>query len=666
MMVRVLLTLLLGFGAGPLLAAPPQVEGEQPATTTAPDAPAPEGRADVPDERRADAYYEFMRGLRLEGRGESAAAAAAYQRALESDPDSAEIRATLAGLYARERRLDEAVAIAREALTLEPDNVAAHLVLGMVFSALSQDDGDPEAAENRALAITHLERALADQPGELGLALTLGRLYVENREYPRAIERLEGVVEEAPMATEAVYLLAEAQAASGAPQTAIRTLQDGLRIQPDFYRGWVALAELLEQDRRWTEAAEAYAKAASLGSVGFRVPLRRARALSAAGEREAARDVLADLAEEYPTEPAVLYALSEEQRDLGDLDAALATAERLRGLDPDSLRGAYAVALVHEERRDYAEVVSTLDPVVDRALERRPLSAALLPLQLHLGTAYQELGEFDEAIATFERALESPGGEPAVRVSLVQVNLAAGRAARAVEVAAEAVEKYPDDTRFVRLQARALHEDGREDDAIETLSAAIDRRPDDVGLHLTLAGLYSESGQIDEGVALLDRAAGRFPDEVTVPFQLGAVLETAERYDEAEQAFRRALELDPEHAPTLNYLGYMFADRGVRLDEAVDLLKRAVAQEPDNGSYLDSLGWAYYQLDRLEEARTYLSRAADLLQRNSVVQDHFGDLLARLDDTEGAVDAWRRALEGDGTGIDRDTIERKIERATRR
>jgi len=664
-MARVLLTLLLGFGAGPLLAAPPQVEGEQPATTTAPNAPGPEARADPPEERRADAYYEFMRGLRLEGRGESAAAAAAYRRALESDPDSAEIRATLAGLYARERRLDEAVAIAREALTLEPDNTAAHLVLGMVFSTLSQDD-DPEAAENRGLAITHLERALADQPGELGLALTLGRLYVENREYPRAIERLEGVVEEAPMATEAVYLLAEAQAASGAPETAIRTLQDGLRIQPEFYRGWVALAELLEQDRRWTEAAEAYAEAARLGSVGFRVPLRRARALSAAGEREAARDVLADLAEEYPTEPAVLYALSEEQRGLGDLDAAMATAERLRRLDPDSLRGAYAVALVHEERRDYAEVVSTLDPVVDRALEQRPVSAALLPLQLHLGTAYEQLGEFDEAIETYERALGSPGGEPAVRVSLVQVNLAAGRAARAAEVAAEAVERYPDDMRFVRLQARALYEDRREDEAIQALSTAIQRRPDEVGLHLTLAGLYSESGRIDEGVALLDRAAGRFPDEVTVPFQLGAVLETGERYDEAEQAFRRALELDPEHAPTLNYLGYMFADRGVRLDEAVDLLKRAVAQEPDNGSYLDSLGWAYYQLDQLEEARTYLSRAANLLRRNSVVQDHFGDLLARLNDTEGAIDAWRRALEGDGTGIDRDSIERKIERATRR
>ena len=56
-----------------------------------------------------------------------------------------------------------------------------------------------------------------------------------------------------------------------------------------------------------------------------------------------------------------------------------------------------------------------------------------------------------------------------------------------------------------------------------------------------------------------------------MPFQRGALLEKRKDYPDAEVAFRAALASDPDHAPTLNYLGYMLADRGERLDEAVSI-----------------------------------------------------------------------------------------------
>jgi len=49
--------------------------------------------------------------------------------------------------------------------------------------------------------------------------------------------------------------------------------------------------------------------------------------------------------------------------------------------------------------------------------------------------------------------------------------------------------------------------------------------------------------------------------------------------------------MDPDNAGALNYLGYMLADRNVRLDEAQKLVSKAVELEPQNGAYLDSLGW---------------------------------------------------------------------------
>ena len=163
---------------------------------------------------------------------------------------------------------------------------------------------------------------------------------------------------------------------------------------------------------------------------------------------------------------------------------------------------------------------------------------------------------------------------------------------------------------------------------------------------------------------LLQDAQVKFPGETSVSFELASVLEKQKRYGEAEVVFRQLLTRNPDHAPTLNYLGYMLAERGERLDESVELIKRALKSQPDNGSYLDSLGWAYFKGGKLELAEQYLKRAAEQLATNSVVQDHYGDVLVRLQRHEDAIAAWTRALSGDGDAIDRSEIDRKI-RATR-
>jgi predicted Zn-dependent protease len=74
----------------------------------------------------------------------------------------------------------------------------------------------------------------------------------------------------------------------------------------------------------------------------------------------------------------------------------------------------------------------------------------------------------------------------------------------------------------------------------------------------------------------------------------------------------------------------MLAERGERLDESVNFVKKALQLEPENGSFLDSLGWAYFKADKLDLAETSLRRAAEQLQTNSVIQDHYGDVLMKL------------------------------------
>jgi tetratricopeptide (TPR) repeat protein len=128
-------------------------------------------------------------------------------------------------------------------------------------------------------------------------------------------------------------------------------------------------------------------------------------------------------------------------------------------------------------------------------------------------------------------------------------------------------------------------------------------------------------------------------------FQLGAAYEQAKNYEEAEKYFRRCLELSPKFHVAMNYLGYMWADRGVNLEEARELIQKAVELEPKNSAYLDSLGWVLFKLDRSEEALGWLQKAVENSDEpDATLYDHLGDVYGSLSKLPEAREAWRKAL----------------------
>ena len=203
-----------------------------------------------------------------------------------------------------------------------------------------------------------------------------------------------------------------------------------------------------------------------------------------------------------------------------------------------------------------------------------------------------------------------------------------------------------------RLLAQAYLGAKRPDEAVAILEEERKRRPDDPSVTLSLATTLADAGREPQAMALLAEAEPTFRDQVIYWFQRGAILERFHRRPEAKAAFRKALEVEPAHAPTLNYLGYMLVEDGGPMDEAVLLIEKALTEDPDNGSYLDSLGWAYFKQGRPAEARSTWS-GLRISKSNSVIQDHLGDVLQALNDGSGAIAAWERALAGDGESVER-------------
>src|SRR5688500_709094 len=197
--------------------------------------PAPSGTA-ASDETQGTAYFEFLKGRHLESLGQPVEALAAYERASKAEPASAQIRSEIAALHARNNRPDEAVAAANAALKLDTDNPEAHWVLGTVYAALveareeerasRQQRGQAPAAAQPALPprseiIGHLEKARPSRLYDNSLHMTLARLYLDEENWPKAIEVMSYVVEREPGAVDAAYMLAQAYEGAGKLNEAI-------------------------------------------------------------------------------------------------------------------------------------------------------------------------------------------------------------------------------------------------------------------------------------------------------------------------------------------------------------------------------------------------------------------------------------------------------------
>jgi tetratricopeptide (TPR) repeat protein len=627
--------------------------------------PAP-GQTAAPVDAKAQALFEFLMARRMEAAGDAAGALAALERARKLDPTSAEIAAEIAGNYSRQERMAEAAASGEEALKLDKNNVEAHHVLALVYSAWADGAAPPPSGQTigsaRTRAIEHLTAIqatplVATNPN-LQMILRAGKTDL-------AVPILEKVAQQVPWAAEPLVLLYEAQATLGRIDEAGETLLAAAQINPRY---WSTLGQFYERQDKWQEAVSAYAEALAATKQPSRdVQIRYAAALintdDGAGK---ARTVLADLLKGSPNDTRVLYLLSMAERTDGDLPASEATARRILAIDPTSVTGLRALVSVLAERYDYRQVAEVVAPLVkdlSRTKGREVEGAALL---VQLGIAQQQLAQWDAAIAAYTAAKSLTPRDPEIDAYLVQANLAARRFDRAEAVAREALARDPNQPRMVRLRAQALLKAGKTADANTLLEEAAAKQPDNREFVVGLADLYADQKRTADAVRVLEQARKTFGDDQAIAMRLANVYEAGGRLDEAEKELRRLISADPLNADAMNSLGYMLADRGVRLPEAVDLAEGAVKIEPSNPAYLDTLGWALFKQGRTEEAAAPLGKAATTLTGNSVIQDHHGDLLAKRGRTAEAIAAWERALAGDGEQIDRAAIEKKIKAAKTR
>ena len=196
--------------------------------------------------------------------------------------------------------------------------------------------------------------------------------------------------------------------------------------------------------------------------------------------------------------------------------------------------------------------------------------------------------------------------------------------------------------------AWALDRLERPDEAIALLRRLARERTDATDALITLADILRAQNRYREAAGVYGQAIERLIDikdrHWSLFYARGIALERSQQWRLAEADFIKALKLKPDQPLVLNYLGYSWADQGVKLDRAVEMIEKAVSLRPNDGYIVDSLGWVLFRLRRYEEAVERLERAVELRPEDPVINDHLGDALWHVGRRIEARFQWHRAL----------------------
>lgn len=486
-------------------------------------------------------------------------------------------------------------------------------------------------------ALPEYEQALQLDPQNTALAVRLAQVAVSRKDYDGAIKRLDAASKVNPTAPEPWLWLGLTYRQQEQMPKAQAALRQALKLDPKHLPAMRALAEQFLRDNNTGEIV-------SLLNAAWKQNAKDAEYWFGIG------DLYATVIKERPT--------------LADQ------------LDRNRVRQAF------EKARDLAP--------------RNP------DILLRLADVYSQANDYAAAAEAFTRLLAMRADLPQLRERLAYLYVQADQKAKAISVLKDIIKRDPVRYEIYNWLADLLDDLDRDNEAITQYQQSLVLNPNQLEVYVGLTGLYLKLKKPDDALQLLATAKTKFPSRFQIPyltgiaytglkkydkavacfaeaetlgqeageeftpgtafyFSYGAACERAGDFDKAVTLFQKSLELDPKNYAAANYLGYMWADKGVRLEEAQKLIEQAVTGEPNSGAYLDSLGWVLFKLGRAKEALPHLRRAAELTKDDATVFEHLADVFLQLGEREEALKHLKHAVELDRENKD---LAGKLQRLT--
>lgn len=518
---------------------------------------------------------------------------------------SAEYHFAMAQAYTAEGSPDRAIEEYKLAILFDPNSALVHARLA----------GEYIKKGMLSEALETCKEAVRLDPQYVDARLMLAGLYSGAHEAQLALAEYERILKVNPKHEEAAVYRAQVLMEDGRPEDALKGLRVFVKANPDSPVAFYYLGRAEQTQNHFAEAVVAFRKAIEVRPGFTQASLALGFLYEEKGKNAQALQVYKSLYENTQ-DPAAANRLATIYLKEEKYTLAMPYLESMEAADPDDMNVRVKLGLVQMELKRYDAAIVTFK----RILERNPESDRI---HYYLGSIYEELKQTDQAIAHLKQIRPNSKLYTDAVLHVGHLLKSSNQVAAARKVVEEGIAKSPETSGFYLFKA-TLDEDGKDiKTAITTLEAAVEKFPRDERVRYYLGSLYDRQGLSDRGLEQMEEI----------------------------------LKINPENVDALNYIGYTWTTKGIRLNDAEKLLRRAIGLKPDNGYIQDSWGWYLYVRGRVNEAVVELEKAARLKPSEATILEHLADAYLKSNLREKALNQYKDAL----AHAEDDEVRRKIQ-----
>lgn len=509
-------------------------------------------------------------------------------------------------------------------------------------------------------AVSYLKDAIEKDPSAVELKKELALLFIQQKENEKALALAEQAIDSQPDNVEALIIAGSIRQSLGQAAPAKKAYEKVLSKAPGRENIYLVLGRLYMKDKEYRQAADVFLRMVEQFPQNYKGFFYLGKARAALRQYDKAISAfnktlaLKPRAVEPRTEMIKIY--KQKDRD----DKVMALYEAIIEHHPDNIAAQIELGLLYKKhmraedaRRIFAELGK------QAASDRKAINAVIQNLVAQK--------RYEDGAVVLEGMLEGAPMNP-------DIHYLAGVTRYLTEkfdAALSHLKQVGPESRFypnaMIQQAGIYNQKNQPDKAVSVLEKALANlengdAADKIKIIKFLSAFYQDRRAFGKAADILERGLAVNDADTDLHYELGVVYDRMGKKDKAISQMKTVIDLDPEYADALNYLGYTYVDSGIKLDKAEDLIRKALELKPDNGYILDSLGWLYFKRGRYEKALGYLEKAAEKVPDDSVILEHLGDVYLKRNQTEKAMDAYQRALMKKQDASDRASIEAKIER----
>ena len=510
--------------------------------------------------------------------------------------------------------------------------------------------------------------------------------------YAQAASSFTKILELDPANDAAMYELANLSFAENRPEDAERLARNAVTVSPENEWYWVLLSDIYKKTNKITELVYVLGELSKIAPQNEAYYYDRANALLILKKMDDAENAYDEIEKRFGSSEDLVSA---RQRILMQQGKSVKLTEELEKQirsNPEELRNYIYLSEVLSKSGDKLKAVE----ILNRAKQIAPANAMV---RLALADNYKALKQYENTFIELKVAFADPdlNIDEKVRIVLSFFPMFADMKARAYanELASIMVRVHPDEAKAHAVYGDVLFQERKYPQAQESYKKALAINDQVYQIWEQLLRIEVSRGEFQQALSDGDHALSIFPNQaalylytgianaqtqkhekaitylksavdleaedkdilVQVYSTMGDSFNSLKKFKESDQAYSKALELDPRNSYVLNNYAYYLSLRGENLDEAERMSKRSIELDPDNASSEDTYAWILFRLKKYTDARIWIEKALQHNANSAVQVEHYGDILYFLEEKDKAVEQWQKAKV---MGSRSETLDKKI------